>query len=322
MSLEPLVTVLVVTYNQAPYIGACLDSIIAQKAEFPFQIMVGEDCSTDPTQQIVRDYEHRYPDVVRMITGQKNVGLLENVRRVERAARGKYIAYCGGDDIWHHPEKLARQVALMEENPACALTHTDYVSLVGDRRVPNTNRDLAKAHQGRVRDALLRGNFVCASSACLRMSVLRSFEKTPLAQKPYLTEDFARWLYASTEGDVRFIDEPMVTYRVIEGSIMRANPAKNARLWDSVRQVGIDYCQLYGGDPASLRHLECTANSHILCMSAYAKQYDVFDREYAWMLANNPDWLKSRKYRLISLLARYRLGWAAALTRRIWRRLS
>jgi glycosyltransferase involved in cell wall biosynthesis len=113
---EPLVSVHMITYNHAPYISQAIEGVLMQKTNFPFELVIGEDCSTDGTQEIVFDYARTYPDIIRVITSNNNVGMHENSTRTQQACRGKYIAYCEGDDFWNLPEKLQIQINLLEAN--------------------------------------------------------------------------------------------------------------------------------------------------------------------------------------------------------------
>src|SRR3990170_5867532 len=105
---EPVVSLLMLTYNHAQYVAHALDSVLAQNFEESFEIVIGEDCSTDGTREIVDTYLARRPDVIRVVTSERNVGLGRNFRRIGLRARGSYTAFCEGDDLWHNPDKLAR----------------------------------------------------------------------------------------------------------------------------------------------------------------------------------------------------------------------
>src|SRR5665647_482086 len=120
---EPLVSAVIITYNQEKYIEQTIECAIAQQADFEYEIVIGEDCSTDRTREICLRYQEKYPHKVRVITSACNVGLMENFYRTVVAARGKYFAVCGGDDYWHDPEKLKKQVSLMEQRPEFGMIH-------------------------------------------------------------------------------------------------------------------------------------------------------------------------------------------------------
>lgn len=119
-AVNPLVSICCATYNHAPYIRQCLDGFVMQKTNFPVEILIHDDASTDGTQDIVREYEQRYPDLIKPIYQTENqyskgvkVSLVYNYSR----ARGKYIALCEGDDYWTDPYKLQKQVDFLENHP-------------------------------------------------------------------------------------------------------------------------------------------------------------------------------------------------------------
>ena len=112
----PLVSIRTSTYNHGPYIKQCIEGVLMQKTNFPFEYIIGEDCSTDETREIVFDYAKRYPNIIRVITANYNVGSKANGRRCINACRGKYMAICEGDDYWTDPLKLQKQVDFLEEN--------------------------------------------------------------------------------------------------------------------------------------------------------------------------------------------------------------
>ena len=115
----PKVSVCVITYNQEKYIGKCLQSIIDQETDFDFELIVGEDCSTDGTRSIVREFAERYPQVVKPIYQKENVGGGgPNYLMVHSAARGTYIAHVDGDD-YCLPGKLQAQADLLDNDPSC-----------------------------------------------------------------------------------------------------------------------------------------------------------------------------------------------------------
>ena len=94
----PLVSVVMTTYNHAPYLRQAIEGVLAQQTPFDVELVLGEDCSTDATPAICREYAERYPGRVRLVTGPANVGWRANYRRTFEACRGRYVAYCDGDD--------------------------------------------------------------------------------------------------------------------------------------------------------------------------------------------------------------------------------
>ena len=122
---QPLVSVKMITYNHVPFIAKAIEGVLQQKANFPYELVIGEDCSTDGAREIVFDYQKKYPDIIRVITSDMNVGMKKNGYRTTKACRGKYIAYCEGDDYWHDPSKIQLQADYMESHPTCGMILTD-----------------------------------------------------------------------------------------------------------------------------------------------------------------------------------------------------
>src|SRR5208337_5507031 len=118
---EPLVSVIVVTYNHEAYIAQNIEGILAQQCHFPFELIIGEDKSTDRTLEICLSYQQKHPEVLRVVTWQENLGIGANYLRCLGRTRGKYLAFCEGDDYWIDPAKLTKQVALMEKWPETTL---------------------------------------------------------------------------------------------------------------------------------------------------------------------------------------------------------
>lgn len=111
-----MVSICCLTYNHEKYIAQAVEGFIMQETNFAFEIIIGEDCSKDGTRKILEEYVSRYPDKIKLITSAYNVGASNNGVRVFKAARGKYIAVCDGDDYWTDPLKLQKQVDFLERN--------------------------------------------------------------------------------------------------------------------------------------------------------------------------------------------------------------
>jgi glycosyltransferase involved in cell wall biosynthesis len=108
-------SVCIITYNHENYIKQCLESVLNQHTDFDFEIIVGDDCSTDRTQEIVEDYRRRYPSIIKTIFQQERTGGALNYENVHSLAAGEYVAHLDGDDIFA-PNKLRLQVQKLDEN--------------------------------------------------------------------------------------------------------------------------------------------------------------------------------------------------------------
>ena len=124
-----LVSIICNTYNHEPYIRQCLDGFIMQKTTFAFEILIHDDASTDNTANIIREYEAKYSTIIKPIYQTENqyskkIGIMKTFQYPR--VKGKYIAFCEGDDYWIDPLKLQKQVDYMEEHVDCSLCHTNF----------------------------------------------------------------------------------------------------------------------------------------------------------------------------------------------------
>jgi glycosyltransferase involved in cell wall biosynthesis len=126
MGSDPVVSVCLISYNQANYIEKAMDGILMQDLSLPWEIVIADDCSTDGTKEILQRYFERYPDKIRILPRTTNWGPGPNFVDLLLQAKGKYIAYLEGDDYWCDPSKLSQQVAYMEANTSVALTWHGY----------------------------------------------------------------------------------------------------------------------------------------------------------------------------------------------------
>jgi len=125
----PLVSVVSIAYQHAPFIRQCMDSVLMQKTSFPIEYIVHDDASTDGTADIIREYEARYPDIIKAVyqtENQYSKGAKIWGEFLFPHVRGKYIATCDGDDYWTDPLKLQKQVDFLEANPDYAICGGKY----------------------------------------------------------------------------------------------------------------------------------------------------------------------------------------------------
>lgn len=128
---EPVckVSVSIITYNQADFIQKAIDGAINQEVDFRYEIIIGDDASTDGTREILKEYKEKYPDLIKLHLHDEHweegiPGRLNNITNI-RSAKGKYIAFCDGDDYWVSPNKLQKQTDFMEANPAYSFCFHD-----------------------------------------------------------------------------------------------------------------------------------------------------------------------------------------------------
>ena len=139
-----MVSVVFITYNHEKYVRKALLSVLQQETDFSFEVIVGEDCSTDNTRLILQEIKEQYPDQVKLLFREKNLGRPTlNVYQTSMECKGKYVAYLEGDDYWTDPKKLQKQVDFLETHPEyIAVTHT--CKLVDEEDHDITDEDILK----------------------------------------------------------------------------------------------------------------------------------------------------------------------------------
>jgi glycosyltransferase involved in cell wall biosynthesis len=148
--MKTKVSVIVATYNQEKYIRHTLESIVTQKTDFDFEALVGDDCSTDGTAEIIREFATKYPNIIVPYIREKNLGMYGNIPELMTHAKGEYISIIEGDDYWIDENKLQKQVDFLDNNP-------DYIACYGRCIIVDENEvrhqeieayDLFKADKG------------------------------------------------------------------------------------------------------------------------------------------------------------------------------
>jgi hypothetical protein len=215
---KPLVSVAMITYNHEKFIAQAIEGVLMQETDFPIELVIGEDCSTDGTRQIVQRYAKARPDVIRLLLHETNVGMHANAKAVFAACRGEYIAACEGDDYWTCPDKLEIQVQLLEREPAmsmCGHTAVNFDQVSGaftDEYPPPAAR--APIHWP---ESFVRFQCFTRTSSVVIRSSMRSKKADSL--KGLKMGDWPLFLLTSLNGPVGFIDRVMSCYRIHGGGV-------------------------------------------------------------------------------------------------------
>lgn len=145
--MEPIVSIVCLCYNHSAFIRQALDGFVMQKTSFPIEIVIHDDASTDDSVKIIKEYEGRFPNLFHCIYREENwysqkKNILLDI--FKNHARGKYVAYCEGDDYWTDPYKLQKQVDFLESHPdyvMCSHRHDDYIQEKGEMLYDTTGNE-------------------------------------------------------------------------------------------------------------------------------------------------------------------------------------
>lgn len=207
----PLVSISCITYNHDNYIREAIEGFLMQKTTFPVEILIHDDASTDKTASIVREYEEKYPHLIKPIYQTENQYSKRDgsIGRIQRGrARGKYYAICEGDDYWTDPLKLQKQVDFLEENPEYSgCSHQTRVIYSDGFKNSHVFREKVNSKLELI-DMLEIRKFHTAS-VMFRNSIIKKHE-FPI---DITAGDRAINLLLASYGPIRFIPEVMCVYR-------------------------------------------------------------------------------------------------------------
>jgi glycosyltransferase involved in cell wall biosynthesis len=204
----PKVSVCIFAYNLEKYIGKAIESALMQKTNFPFEIIIGEDCSTDNTKKICMDYE-RNNSIIKVLRREKNLGMSRNVFDTLKEAQGEFVAILDADDYWIDPLKLQKQVEFMAANPKCSLCCHNSIVLHEDHDIspylfnPRSQKELISFE-----DIIMK--WPMATASMLFRSSMITFPEWVYQAHNF---DLAIQVVLADKGEVRYLPEPMSVYR-------------------------------------------------------------------------------------------------------------
>ena len=214
MSLAPVVSVHMITYNHGPCLAKAIEGVIAQKTDFLIELLIGEDCSTDSTREIALDYQRRYPHLIRVIYSDRNVGMMANLRRVWGACRGEFVAFCEGDDYWIDQDKLREQVVVLSR-----LKNIDIAFHSCYRKYENEQKNILSYVRSSTDKVFTlseviagSGDFMPTASLVVRRSLLISIQNWFDATMPPVGDYFIQ-IFGSRNGGAYYVNKPMSVYR-------------------------------------------------------------------------------------------------------------
>lgn len=228
------VSVFMITYNHEGYIAQALDSILMQKTNFKYEIVIGEDCSTDATRKIILKYAKKHPGIFQLLLHKTNIGMMPNIIATLKACGGKYIALCEGDDYWTDPLKLQKQVDFLEGAVGYSGCFHDCKIVVDQEKEGYLRVGIRVIEKNVTLISLINENNIATASI-----VFKNFlQDIPNYWSKTIKGDYAIMIAVAEQGLIKYLPEVMSVYRVHEGGI-----------WSSKSQIyhekeGIKFCDL------------------------------------------------------------------------------
>lgn len=223
---NPLVSVIVLTYNQEKYIAECLKSILEQDFDFEFEVIIGEDSSNDRTGLICRNFQTRYPDKVKLISREFNIGLIKNFIDLLNFCRGKFIAHCAGDDYWCDNKKLKKQVEFLDKNDEYGFIRTGYYLLY-----PKKNRMVVgeghSKNQGYVFSFAKYGPVAASATIMFKKELLSYLDFNQFISRNFSIEDYPLQAILSKYTKFGYIDDITAVFRQTPDSGSRPTSIKS-----------------------------------------------------------------------------------------------
>ncbi len=210
MESIPKVSVCMITYNHEVYIKQAIEGILIQQTDFNYELVIGEDCSTDNTMRICEEYALLYKKI-RLLPSLENLGVVQNFVRTLQSCKGKYIALCEGDDYWTDQHKLQKQVDFLEANPDFSICfHPVKIWKEEEQKMVD---DYITRKVDRVTDIkeLAKGNYIHTPSVLYRNNL---FDKFPQELYKSPAGDYFLHMLNARFGKIVKLNEEMAVYRV------------------------------------------------------------------------------------------------------------
>lgn len=221
------VSACIITYNLENLVADAVEGALSQKLDYPYEIVIGDDVSKDRTREILLDYQKKYPDKIRVILNEKNLGVAGNLLKTISACQGEYVAICDGDDYWTDPLKLQIQVDELERHPECDISFHPAIIKYMDGSRP----DGGKAYYGEgtkifdtKKNILIGGSFCPTSSLVFHKRVLDELVKFHTDLRS--SSDYFLEIFGSLRGGLLYVGRYMSVYRFAVPSSFTAQNKK------------------------------------------------------------------------------------------------
>ena len=240
----PLVSIIMPTYNHEKYIRQAIESVLAQECNFSYQLLIGEDFSTDKTREICQSFADLYPDKIILLPSYKNLGLVLNYKQLFDACNSKYVAILEGDDYWTNENKLQMQIDIMENNEDIGLVHTRSCSLYenGNLKVNTHLKHSNKSGHELFKEYYLDKYSIVPLTVCFRKKIFNEYVDYDFCIENQLsTIDNFIFPEMMIHTKFHFINQITGHYRILSSSISNTNDFFKYQQWYYKGKIVLDY---------------------------------------------------------------------------------
>lgn len=246
---KPIVSILLITYNQQDFISQAIESVLMQKVNFPYEIIIGEDLGPDNTRAICEEYARKVECGETMVDSRKisikvlprtkNLGVAGNWCDCAQHAQGKYMMMLDGDDYWTDPNKMQMQVDFMESHPKCVICHTnmDVLYMNTGAIKPSGKRNVPEGMI--LQDVIYGREQITSSTICLRAEAVKQhIPFDTYVKEDFPCEDWPTIVILSKYGEIRYLPQSTTVYRVGQASVTNeVNYDKIRRYWQRSKHM-------------------------------------------------------------------------------------
>jgi len=234
-----MVSISCLAYNHEKYIHEAIESFLMQRTNFAYEVLIYDDASTDHTASIIREYEKKYPDIIKPVYQSENQwskGVRVDFEFNYKRARGKYVAICDGDDYWTDPYKLQKQVDFLEKNDEFSICFHSIQTIDENGNKVSIDKPKKKVKRVTGLSDIIKNDYIAAVSVLFRNGLISDTDFYTLSEDLY----FDDWIYHilnAEKGFIYFFDEPMAAYRLTRAGLSRST--------DKIRKIE-DKLKFYG----------------------------------------------------------------------------
>lgn len=295
---EIVVSIVCITYNHVGFIAQTLESLINQNLNVKFEILLYDDCSTDGTTKIVKQYANNYPELIKPIINEENKYAQDRHFSWEfcfSKAKGKYIAICEGDDYWTDMNKLEKQLEVMESDPTITLCYSSAFLHFNDdkehsiKKVGRSFKDIEMFYR----------NPVPTLTVMFKKESLNGFWELVSPEKSdWIQSDYQVWLWLMNKGKVVYLEQPMAAYRVLNGSASRPVELKSQYKYrKSIINVSTFFAKKFLGES---QKRSVYFRAHSFCFFwCYFRELKEMNEHKAYALAS-ANWLEKIVFRVLT----------------------